>query len=99
MQRQVYRDVRSGFTYIFSLKLSHSPVDLLAVQLITDAFYVTALCLPEYVAGASELQIAHRQLEACAEFREFPYSSKSLSRDLGEDLARLVHQIRVGKPA
>ena len=57
-----------------------------------------ALRLAEHVARASELEVSHRQLEACAELGELADGREPFARDLGKDFARLVHEVRVSQP-
>ena len=53
----------------------------------------------EQVARTTDLEVAHRDLEAGAELRVFADGFEALFRDLGEDFALAERQIGVGMAA
>ena len=80
----------------FRLRPRHGIGQHFCVQLITDRIDLTALFATQQVARATQFQVAHRQLEACAQLGVFLQSVQALSSIAAEFAVRGGHEIGVG---
>ncbi len=79
-----------------ALQPRHRLAQELAIQLETDAYDVPALFGAEQVAGAAQLQIAHRDAEAGAELVVLPQGREALPGDVEQVRVPVEQQVRVG---
>ena len=82
-----------------ALLLQNRFFEQLQVHVVADGHHVARLLRAEQVARTTDLEVAHRDLEAGAELRVFADGLEALFRDLGEDFALAERQIGVGVPA
>src|SRR6185503_5000951 len=66
---------------LLALEPGHGLPEQLAVELEADAHDVAALLRPEEIAGAAELEIAHRDFETRAELVVLPHRGQPLPGD------------------
>ena len=77
-------------------RLADGLVDHLAVELEADRGDVARLLLAEQVAGAADVEVAHRDLEARAELGVVGEGREARRRILGQRLRRGVEQVGEG---
>src|SRR5581483_12510504 len=71
-------------------------VEHLQVELEAERRDVAGLLVAEQVAGAADLEVAHRDLEAGAELRVVGQRAEALRGLLGQRGVARVEQVRVG---
>ena len=84
------------FPFLYALFLKHRLVEKLDVHIIADAFYMSVLTRPEYVARSPDFKVAQGILTR-AEFREIPYRAQTLF-GYSESTSLSVGEVRVRAP-
>ena len=94
--RERDRDLRGRLHDRLALQRRHGIGEQMVVQLESHRGDLAVLLLAEQVAGAANLEVAHRQLESGAEVLQVADDVESLVGLLGQRPRGRIHHVRVG---
>ena len=85
-----------GLLRLFAPLLQNCLVKKLQIHIIAHGHHVAGLLSSQKIAGTTNLQVTHGDLEAGAKLGKVPDGSQTLLCDLGQGFIRLVGEIGVG---